>query len=302
MRRSPVASRPPADFRRVYANDYYELWRRDRAVRVLDHLPLGRLYYRDRDAELLRRPRARASAPVRDGGELVAAPRPEVPTMGVAIPAGRPVGWVPDAEHAAAWSICARRAGSSARSARGRPAATACGCSSPAAGRWRCGSTAARSAARTRSTARSSGSRRASCDSAPGCTGSSSSARGGRPLPGDGYNGVLGPLALEPVRGGRVARARRAPRREAAVRAAAGTGSRRSGGERSRHGRDPRARTGAGCSARCSTPCAGSGSTGPSSCSWPTRARATAPASWPGAAARPCSPSSASRTAAPATG
>jgi hypothetical protein len=26
--------------------------------------------------------------------------------------------------------------------------------------------------------------------------------RGGRPLPGDGYNGVLGPLALEPVDGG----------------------------------------------------------------------------------------------------
>jgi hypothetical protein len=39
-RRSPVASRPPADFRPVYANRYYELWRHVGTPRVISHMPL----------------------------------------------------------------------------------------------------------------------------------------------------------------------------------------------------------------------------------------------------------------------
>ncbi len=41
-RRSPSASRPPARFRRVYANRYYEAWRREPGPAVLAHLPLQR--------------------------------------------------------------------------------------------------------------------------------------------------------------------------------------------------------------------------------------------------------------------
>jgi hypothetical protein len=39
-RRSPVASRPPANFRPVYANAYYELWKREATPRVIEHLSL----------------------------------------------------------------------------------------------------------------------------------------------------------------------------------------------------------------------------------------------------------------------
>lgn len=40
VRRSPVASRPPVNFRLVYRNRYYEAWRRLPAPGVVDHLPL----------------------------------------------------------------------------------------------------------------------------------------------------------------------------------------------------------------------------------------------------------------------
>ncbi|HYI36477.1 MAG TPA: hypothetical protein VEX39_07730 [Thermoleophilaceae bacterium] len=76
MRRSPAASRPPASFRLVYRNRYYELWRRVPGVRVAAHLPLQG---RDRatavpDCAVVRRLAARA----RRGQRLVAAARPRV--------------------------------------------------------------------------------------------------------------------------------------------------------------------------------------------------------------------------------
>lgn len=43
-RRSPAASRPPANYEEVYANRYYVVWRRRSAPRVLEHLPLQRTY------------------------------------------------------------------------------------------------------------------------------------------------------------------------------------------------------------------------------------------------------------------
>ncbi len=43
FRRSPAASRPPADFRASYRNAYYEVWRAGGPPKVLEHLPLQRV-------------------------------------------------------------------------------------------------------------------------------------------------------------------------------------------------------------------------------------------------------------------
>ena len=208
-RRSPVASRPPSEFRRVYSNDYYELWRRDRSVEVLDHLPLGGRI----DAT-----GAPSCAAVRElaerargaGGELVAARRPDVPTMGVTIPAGRPVGWVPDpgtplmvnlrtpgrlvgtirtstAGRYRAWLQLSTGRPIEVR-IDGRRVGAPHAVNSP--GQWlRAGELQLR----------------------PGLHEVELRRGGGRPLPGDGYDGMLGPLALEPV-GGEQSLVRVAPR------------------------------------------------------------------------------------------
>ena len=186
---------------------YYELWRRDRSVEVLDHLPLGSRI----DAtgapscaavrELAERPAARAASWSPRGAA-------DVPTMDVTVPAGRPVGWVPDAQHAADGEPA--HAGSARRDDR-----------TSTAGRYRAWlqlSTGRpmqvridgrKVGARMRSTARGSGCRPASCSSRPGQHEVELRRGGGRPLPGDGYNGELGPLALEPVGAEPSLRARR---------------------------------------------------------------------------------------------
>ena len=43
LRRSPGASRPPARYRRVYSNRFYDLWARGAGPRTLGHLPLQRV-------------------------------------------------------------------------------------------------------------------------------------------------------------------------------------------------------------------------------------------------------------------
>jgi hypothetical protein len=43
-RRSPAASRPPANYRLVYTNAYYLGWQRENSPRVLAHLPLQQIY------------------------------------------------------------------------------------------------------------------------------------------------------------------------------------------------------------------------------------------------------------------
>jgi hypothetical protein len=43
-RRAPDASRPPAAFRKVYENRYYEVWRRAAGIDVRGHIPLQRLF------------------------------------------------------------------------------------------------------------------------------------------------------------------------------------------------------------------------------------------------------------------
>jgi hypothetical protein len=42
LRRSPIASRPPANFRRVYSTPSYDVWERGPAPTVLEHLPIAR--------------------------------------------------------------------------------------------------------------------------------------------------------------------------------------------------------------------------------------------------------------------
>jgi hypothetical protein len=75
-RRSPVASRPPASFRRIYSNRFYELWRRGPAVEVREHLPLQSP---DRATRIPDCAKVRALASrARKGDRLVAASRPRV--------------------------------------------------------------------------------------------------------------------------------------------------------------------------------------------------------------------------------
>ncbi len=95
MRRSPVASRPPAGFRLSYTNHYYELWKRDPRVRVRAHLPLGGA---DRAADVPDCSRVRALARgARPGDRLVAARRAPVARLSPLL-ARRPRAWPPSPE------------------------------------------------------------------------------------------------------------------------------------------------------------------------------------------------------------
>jgi hypothetical protein len=91
-RRSPDASRPPASFDVVYANDYYEVWRRQPGTRVLAHLPLqsavdATAFPRCRDVR-------RLAGGARPGQRLVAAARPEPVMLSPRAAPDRPAGWV----------------------------------------------------------------------------------------------------------------------------------------------------------------------------------------------------------------
>jgi hypothetical protein len=44
VRRSPAASRPPANYRLIYENYYYTVWKRSATPRVIAHMPLQQLY------------------------------------------------------------------------------------------------------------------------------------------------------------------------------------------------------------------------------------------------------------------
>jgi hypothetical protein len=89
-RRNPVASRPPAPFRRTYLGDYFEVWERDEGgPEVREHLPLGD----DNDASgpvdctAVRELAARA-----DGGTLLVAERPS-PLRLIAAAMAHPPDW-----------------------------------------------------------------------------------------------------------------------------------------------------------------------------------------------------------------
>ena len=96
MRRSPAASRPPASYERVFANEYYETWRRSGRLEPVAHLPLQRLDSATDEAsceeisELVRRGR-RESADM----ALVAARMPDSTRLDI-LEADRSGGLLPD--------------------------------------------------------------------------------------------------------------------------------------------------------------------------------------------------------------
>jgi hypothetical protein len=95
MRRSPVASRPPAPYRRVFQGRYFEVWQRPAGAPGLTaHLPLGGAL--DASARpACRDVRALASQARSSGSALVAAVRPPVfplPVKQMQLPRGWPVG------------------------------------------------------------------------------------------------------------------------------------------------------------------------------------------------------------------
>jgi hypothetical protein len=99
-RRSPAASRPPANYRLVYQNKYYLGWRRTSAPQVLRHLPEQQLYSPSATVT------CSALAPIVSGAsagtELVVATPPELAWFDVLSDPRRSAGWVPDPTQAGA--------------------------------------------------------------------------------------------------------------------------------------------------------------------------------------------------------
>jgi hypothetical protein len=91
QRRSPVASRPPANYRSAFVGRYYEVWRRNRSPRVVQHLPLGGAD--DASADARCGPVRRFAGLAGPGTTLVGAERPAP----IALPVRRmtpfPRGW-----------------------------------------------------------------------------------------------------------------------------------------------------------------------------------------------------------------
>ncbi len=99
-RRSPAASRPPANYRLVYENAYYLGWRRTEHPRVLAHLPEQQIYS---PSERIACPALKtfvAGAP--KGSELEVALAPEVAGFNPTNDPTRSGGWGPDPDQAGA--------------------------------------------------------------------------------------------------------------------------------------------------------------------------------------------------------
>ena len=196
-RRNPVASRPPANFRRAYVNDYYEVWSRQGNPAILEHLPLQA----PTDATAAADCAAVLDLAARTvpGESLMAAVRPAVTTFRLDDRPDRPPGWVPDPE--APGSVQLRTPG------RVRGAIASSGGLQRV---WLRGSTGrpVRIAIAGREVGAPSG------VNSPGQWLLAGTVRlpagehpieverpGGRPLPGNGYEWQAGPVALEPVDG-----------------------------------------------------------------------------------------------------
>jgi hypothetical protein len=91
-RRSPDASRPPANYELLYANDYYEAWRRVAAPRVIEHLGLQSLHRATARPECARVRELASRA--RPGDRLVAAARPPTVLLDPLRAGLRPELWV----------------------------------------------------------------------------------------------------------------------------------------------------------------------------------------------------------------
>jgi hypothetical protein len=81
LRRSPIASRPPANFDRVRSTKYYDVWQRRAGPTVLEHLPIARPAAEAGAVASCRRiasVAARASAP---GSRLAYVERQQTPSL-----------------------------------------------------------------------------------------------------------------------------------------------------------------------------------------------------------------------------
>lgn len=78
LRRSPTASRPPANYRRIWIGTYYELWQRRPTPRVLRHVPVGRDILRPAGPISSAAARAVAARARRLGGQIAYVPRPRL--------------------------------------------------------------------------------------------------------------------------------------------------------------------------------------------------------------------------------
>jgi len=93
LRRSPAASRPPANYRRVWSGTYYELWRRTARPAVVAHVPLGRDVLRPSGPVSAATARSMARRARRAGGRIAYVPRPRL-TMFFISRHPRPQRWV----------------------------------------------------------------------------------------------------------------------------------------------------------------------------------------------------------------
>jgi hypothetical protein len=100
LRRSPSASRPPANYRLVYRNAYYEAWTRAPRPAVIEHLPLQQLYSPSQPVSCASLSQLVAHAP--KGTRLAVAVPPQVSWFEAAADARRPGGWGADPNQAGA--------------------------------------------------------------------------------------------------------------------------------------------------------------------------------------------------------
>lgn len=98
-RRSPAASRPPANYKLVYENAYYLGWERTSTPRVLEHLPLQQLYSPSQVVQCSALGPIVAKAP--HGSRLVVAVAPEVSLFEPTSDLTRSGGWPVDPNQAA---------------------------------------------------------------------------------------------------------------------------------------------------------------------------------------------------------
>jgi hypothetical protein len=91
MRRSPSASRPPANYRLAYANRYYLVWRRGPRPQVLRHLPEQQLYSSSARASCAAVRRLVENAPA--NSELIVAKPPELAWFEPLYARDRSFGW-----------------------------------------------------------------------------------------------------------------------------------------------------------------------------------------------------------------
>jgi hypothetical protein len=93
-RRSPAASRPPANYKLVYENSYYLGWERTAKPEVLSHLPLQQLYSPTFPVQCPKLAAMVATAP--HGTHLIVAERPEPVSYEPQPNPKRPARWPPD--------------------------------------------------------------------------------------------------------------------------------------------------------------------------------------------------------------